>query len=330
MEITFEMLVLGVLLNEHGAEALEFPEGPAWMLARLSETQDLIPLAEKPIKVMRGLLKGLAEGEAEEDDRPDDLLDDLQYSPAAELVHCLVTWLRAQGQSAQADRMSDWQDYLAQLSEKKARAILAACRAAGLAFAVESDAELGEYTQAVEGFVDRAQVKARWRYDSALVTRERVEYHLAMLGTEILSRAYREKFMATKRRIVIMPDCLRSNDGDQCQAERTSLGGKCQGCTPGCKVMAITRLGEKHGFEAYILPDDLRGIGLGSCSKLANTGVIGISCVLTNWDGGWQVNAAGVPAQGVLLDHPGCKSHWSQDGIPTDVNLDKVVETATQ
>ena len=32
-------------------------------------------------------------------------------------------------------------------------------------------------------------------------------------------------------------------------------------------------------------------------------------------------------AQGVLLEYPGCKSHWSERGEPTEVNVARVVET---
>lgn len=153
-----------------------------------------------------------------------------------------------------------------------------------------------------------------------------------MLGTEILTRAYRTAFLAASRKIVIMPDCLcarsrRSETQDlECQAIRTDLGGKCQGCTPTCRVHQITKLGEKRGFEAYILPDDLRGIGLGSCSRLTDVGVVGLSCALTNWDAGWQVRDAGVPCQGVLLDYAGCKNHWDKTGQSTDTNLKKLIE----
>ena len=89
----------------------------------------------------------------------------------------------------------------------------------------------------------------------------------------------------------------------------------------------LTRLGEQRGFEVSILPDEMRGMGLTACSKLDGVGVVGVSCALTNWDAGWQVTGSGVPAQGVLLDYPGCKSHWSEQGTPTDLNLSRVVET---
>lgn len=334
-EAAFEMLVLGVLLREHGAEALQMPSVPAWALAKLVEAQDRMPLpaVEKPAKAVRGLVHGLLQnGQESEGQMPDTAPFG---EPASELVRRLVIWLNAHGFSAQADRMAQWQKYLAELNPQAAEAYLARCLLLAEAFSEESQAALGDFTRGVEEYTTcvRANWFNRFRYDTQLITRTQTEYHLGMLGTEILTRAYRSRFLAAKRKIVIVPDCLCrlsprvvSAETAACQAKLTSLGLKCQNCTPGCRVRQLTAIGEKRGFEVYILPDDLRGIGLGACSKLDNTGVVGVSCVLTNWDAGWLVNSAGVPCQGVLLDYAGCKSHWSETGRSTDVNFDKVLE----
>jgi len=344
-EAAFEMLVLGVLLREHGADALGMAPIPAWVLARLVEAQDRLPLPaiERPVKAIRGLIQGLAQPENPPEQLP---ADSLPFSGgAAALAGRLADWLSAGGLGAQAAHMAAWRDYLAGLDEQSAQAMLARCLLLADDFSEESQTALGAYTAGVEAFTAAVDdgpdspwargCRARWRYDAPLVTRTAVEYHLGMLGTEILTRAYRPRYLAAPRKIVIVPDCLcarsrRAGTGStaECQAELTSLGYRCQRCTPGCRVQQITRLGERRGFEAYILPDDLRGIGLSSCSRLAGAGVVGVSCALTNWDAGWLVNDAGVPAQGVLLDYAGCKSHWHEQGMTTDVDLEKLLRTA--
>jgi hypothetical protein len=341
------MLALGVLLREHGSQALAFPQASAWMLARLVETQDRLPLpvVEKPVKAMRGLLQGLATA----DPRPDDPaltkpVDELPFRDgAAGVVRRLVSWLEARGSTAQSARLAQWAEYLSGLDEQSAEAILARCLLLAEDFAADGQVVLGVYTRQVSEFVTCVNPGARWRYDAGLITRTPVEYHLGMLGTEILSRAYQARFQSMPRKIVVVPDCLcahsrrvaapnaAATDGSpetegKCQAERTELGGRCQGCTPGCKVNGLSRLGEKHGFEVYILPDEMRGIGLSACSQLRGVGVVGVSCALTNWDAGWQVTSSGVPAQGVLLDFAGCNSHWSEQGETTDVNVKKLLE----
>ncbi len=47
-----------------------------------------------------------------------------------------------------------------------------------------------------------------WQYDAAFVARRPLEYHLGMLGTELLSRAYRARFLETQRKVVILPPCM--------------------------------------------------------------------------------------------------------------------------
>src|SRR5262249_55195323 len=76
-EVAFEMLARGGLRREHGAQALHRPAAPAWMLAKLVETQDRLPLPaiEKPIKTMRGLVQGLATGDTPAG--PGSLIDEL-------------------------------------------------------------------------------------------------------------------------------------------------------------------------------------------------------------------------------------------------------------
>lgn len=330
-EAAFEMLVLGVLLQEHGAQALDMPGLPAWLLARLIEAQDRLPVpaVEKPAKAARGLIQGLTQPE-----QPDPTPVDLKpfRGEAEDLVNRLAAWLRSADMAAQAVRMERWSAYIDSLEEQSAQAILARCLLLAEEFTESSQAVFNEYTQNSREFAEQMAGCSRWRYDAPLVTRSPVEYHLGMLGTEILTRAYRPAFLSTRRKIVIMPDCLcarsrRAETQDQeCQATRTDLGGKCQGCTPACQVNQVTRLGEKYGFEAYILPDEYRGIGLGSCSRLVDVGVVGLSCVLTNWDAGWQVRDAGVPCQGLLLDFPGCKNHWHEQGLPTRSNLKKLLD----
>jgi hypothetical protein len=106
---------------------------------------------------------------------------------------------------------------------------------------------------------------------------------------------------------------------EKCKAIDTSFGAKCQACTPTCRVNQITKLGEKRGFSVYLIPDKVQVFS--SEKEKESIGLVGISCVLTNWNGGWDTGALGIPAQGLLLDYVGCKIHWDKEGIPTDTNL---------
>ncbi len=168
--------------------------------------------------------------------------------------------------------------------------------------------------------------KRGWHYDAEFVSRTRPEYHLGLLGTQVLNRAFRQRFVATTQRIVIVPPCMRLQPEEQCKAVATPLGARCQACTPACRVHQLTRLGEKQGFAVFIMPDELRVFNAGGNNSRGQVGVVGVSCALTNWSGGWDVDELGIPAQGLLLDYCGCSYHWDKHGIPTDINFKQLEE----
>ena len=317
-EYAFELLVLGVTLREHGADAASLPGWLAHTQRILLSAQDRWPGLEGSIKVWRGRLgpfgKKLETGRSGYGD-----------------VSRLLTWLRANGNSTQADRLSQWQDYFDTLGQSAVWHKIIRSLALAEAFAEDSQRALGTYTEGVEHFLSEIAPTYRGRYDSELVSCSRLEYDLGMLGTEILNRVYRERFLAAGRKIVIVPPCMRAQPEEKCKAKLTSFGAQCQACTPSCRVHQITKLGEKlrtaspdSGFDVFIIPDELRVFGSGA--GMGNIGVVGISCVLTNWSGGWDADALGVPAQGLLLDYVGCSYHWDERGIPTNTNLNKLVE----
>jgi hypothetical protein len=197
-------------------------------------------------------------------------------------------------------------------------------------FETISRRSLCPYTQGVDIFRAAAMRHLAHRYDAELVMRTPLEYHLGMVGTEILNRINRASFQATRRRVVILPPCMRAHRDDACKAVPTELGAKCQACTPGCHVHQITKLGEKRGFEVVMIPDELRCIGEAAAQSVGGLGLVGVSCALTNWSGGWDAEKLGVPAQGVLLDYVGCSYHWDDIGIETSANLRQIEAIAAQ
>ena len=243
----------------------------------------------------------------------------------------LLGWLEATDIfKEEVKRLSAWRDFLAGETPEAAAKALEEILAFASWFEERSAATLGCYTPEVETFLEQKLPSYRWREDYIFCGRHRLEYHLNMVGTEILNRAFREKFLSTKRKIVIAPPCMRARPEAECKARQTNLGQQCAGCTPGCQVNQLTRLGEKSGFSVLIIPDDLAVFSGGASAPSGKNefGVIGISCVLTNAPGGWETCNLGVPAQGVLLDFCGCHYHWHRHGIPTEINFAHLIRVA--
>ena len=241
----------------------------------------------------------------------------------------LVTALEVTGKFTQEiAHLWAWHGYLSALSPWAASSVLAGAVACATEFQAEAGCVLGRYTPNVELFLSGEWSESEARDDRVLRGHKRVEYHLNMVGTEWLSRAFRPVFRAAPRKIVIAPPCMRAKSDDECKAQMNEASLQvCQNCTPDCRVNQLTRLGEKRGFQVCLIPDDLRSLAMQSVGNAQRpVGVVGISCALTNAPGGWDAQSIGVPAQGLLLDYCGCSYHWDDKGFPTDTNFNKLLE----
>jgi hypothetical protein len=309
-EYMFELLALGVLIREHGREASRMPSWAEYLLQGLVSVQGRYPRAESIVKALRGLLGWLI------DKLPGRERD-------GDTLGRMITWLRANDESAKEKRFSEWRTYFIHMGETFAQAAVSRCLDLTDEFTKSSMVALGKYTENVERFLRDEAPRYRHRYDARLISSTRLEYHLGMLGTEILNRAFRTRFLETKRKMVILPPCMCAPK-KECKAVETPFGAKCQACTPSCRVNQITKLGGKRGFSVTMIPDNVKVFGSGK--RAESIGLMGVSCALTNWNGGWDAGALGIPAQGLLLDYVGCKFHWDKEGIPTDTSLKKLQE----
>lgn len=317
-EYALELLALGVLLRGYQRSSSHFPHCVIHFMALLAEWQGRWPKLEPTFKTVRGVLQGVFLN-------PNQTISseiDLRSLDLSELIR----WETAQGEAAISKRLSQWQEYLNTLPSSQELKLIEGCLALSDRFSDESQYTLGKYTQGVESFITQTAPKYRWRYDQAFVSRHSLEYHLGMLATEVLNGVYRQRFLMTKRKIVILPPCMREQPDTDCKAIETPLGARCQACKPNCRVHHVTRMGEKYGFEVFIIPDELRSFGADGKGGTRSIGLVGVSCALTNWSGGWDADSMEIPAQGLLLDYVGCRYHWDKQGISTDTNLTKLLD----
>jgi hypothetical protein len=321
-EYTLELLTLGVLWRVYAGDALGLAEVPRRALACLVRLRQRGGRLKPGIDFLRGVLGRLFL--SFDSRRPTE-------TPAPALYHLdrLLDWLSASDTfSQEVKRLRAWQDFLAIQPPDQGTEILEAATAFASWFETQSEAALGHYTPHVERFLAETHPGYRWREDAIFCGRRRVEYHLNMVGTEILNRAFREEFLGATRKVVLAPPCMQAQPEGVCQARLTPFGSRCAGCTPGCRVHQLTKLGEKHGFEVLIMPHELSVFSSGAVEPVEDgeVGVVGVSCVLTNPSGGWETKDLGIPAQGVLLDYCGCPWHWHKEGFPTDINFGQLLK----
>ena len=254
-------------------------------------------------------------------------------------VQRLVQWLRSQGRTAQSKRFAEWDAFIESYEPQKSQEIILQALTLAHEFDIESAPELDLYTEGIVEYLHELAPRTTWRYDNEQVRRSRLEYHLGMLGTEILNREFRERFAASKRKVVLAPACMRARQlaretEEKCQAVETPLGFLCRGCTPTCRVHQITQIGKKSGFEVFIFQDRMRNSIMQDWSRLDGVGILEIACALTAWDYGWELEDAGIPAQGLLLDYATCRDYWNparptDSVVVTDTNINKIRKELT-
>jgi hypothetical protein len=311
-EYAFELLTLGVLWRVYGQRSLKLARPSQRVLSALAVLRDHSGPVRPAVDALRGALATVF------------LARNGHATPAPEpstFAHLdrLIDWLAATG-----DFEQEVTRLRAVLSVQPTEDQIAAILALADWFTVRSLDALGRYTANVERFLRETHPSYRWREDVIFCGRARVEYHLNMVGTEIMNRAFRAAFLAAPQKVVLVPPCMRAKTADACQARETPFGQQCAACEPQCHVHQVTQLGKKHGFAVYIMARELTSFSPGEGAQAAMTefGVVGVSCPLTNAQGGWKAKKLHIPAQGLLLDYCGCVYHWHLDGgIPTAINL---------
>jgi hypothetical protein len=323
-EYEFELLTLGVLWRVYAGHSVSGSGISQSLLAWLVKQRKKIQLLKPSIDFLRGVLAAIFL-------RTSNSINGKTPSPNLENLDSLLDWLAATGDfKEEVKRLRAWRDFFAILNPNEAARNLSKIISLAGWFEERSLKVLGEYTPHVNQFIEKSLPKYRWREDRIFVGRQRVEYHLNMVGAEILNRTMRDRFLDTERKLVIVPPCMSAKFDGECEATPTPMGDLCAACTPNCRVHQVTQLGKKHGFGVLIMGDDLSVYSGKKEKKVSdeNTlGIVGVSCPLTNVTGHWETRDLNVPVQGVLLDYCGCPWHWDlKKGISTDINFDQLLK----
>lgn len=191
-------------------------------------------------------------------------------------------------------------------------------------FVINSKQSLGQYTEGVNGFLADSENRYRWKENRVQCTRTEPEYHLNMVGAEIMNRAFRNDFLSAHSRALLLPGCMRAVPREQCKAIRLTEGLQCQGCKSSCNVNVLREQGTVKGFDVYIIPH-ASDLSLWAPTKGKPTrAVIAVACVTTLVEGGWELKRYGAFAQCVLLNFSGCKKHWQSHEMPTCFNINEL------
>ncbi|TYQ18075.1 UNVERIFIED_CONTAM: hypothetical protein Cloal_0480 [Acetivibrio alkalicellulosi] len=251
----------------------------------------------------------------------------LELEPDMKNFKKLLRWLEASGEfNFEVKRLKNWFCFLSEISYEESSEIIQKAITWSAWFEDHSKKAIGKYTVNVEKYLKESYPKHYWHENVIFCGRKRVEYHLNMLGGEIMNSVYRQGFINTDDKVIVLPACMSMSYKSSCKIKKTDDGNYCSGCNPKCMVNSITQLGKENSFKVIVVPhqSSLSNSDKGTGILKENIGVVGVACVLNLISGGWMLKERNIYAQCVLLDYCGCKRHWHKEGIPTCINIEQL------
>lgn len=327
-ECIFEALMLGIFWNNYSSRSLKLDERPQKLLSKLSTLRNEIPSLKEEIDDLRGIMATMF--------LLDNNIKSSNLSESSEMVELtkenlklLLKWLEATGDYIQElKHLKVWNKFLSQKSEEEFALNLTSILMFADWFHETACKNLSQYTSHVNNFLDEKLTEHVDKEDLIFCGRKQVEYHLNMVGAEIMNRNFRSEFEKRPRKAVLVPGCMRYHQDKHCQAIEENLGLKCSMCQSKCSAKQITKKGLNEGFEVYIISHESSAFSQSTPEERNELGIVGVACVSNLISGGWKSDSMGIPAQCIVLDYVGCQNHWHKDGFPTEINqheLEKIL-----
>jgi uncharacterized protein len=314
-EYLFELLNFGILWRTYSHTALSIRIAPFRTLAVLAEWRKKHQRFKPAIDILRGVLMSyfLAPGTTKRMDRIPENLHEIER---------LVLWLDATGDFREdALRFIRWLGYWGMQKHRQFSETMENALAFSDWFEEASYVRMGCFTPNVDVFISEKADHYRWREDRFASLRSRTEYHVNMVGAEIMNRAFRSEFLAAERKTVLVPGCMRFRSAQECEGTKTADGVRCTGCETKCHVNQLRQLGLKQNFDICVMPHSTDLSRWAAKPGAPSSGVVGVACLSVLVQGGWELKRYNVPAQCVLLNQCGCKKHWDSKGFPTQLDV---------
>lgn len=317
-EYMLEILTLGVLWVRYSDDAAGINQIPNKLLTKLVKRRQKGGKLKRGVDYIRGILGTLFLYSKHRSD----LVDSIPFT--MDNLTNLIDWLSAAGEFIQeTKRFRNWMSYLRTVSDEEVAELIALAVFFAVWFEEQSLDRIGKYTEEVETYLDTGRKRHLWREDLIFCSRQRVEYHLNMVGAQIMNHAYRSDFIKTRKKAVFLPACIRKNLNGTCKARSDKDILHCVRCNLNCQVNKIKELSNRYGYDVLIIPHESSAFSKNTI-KEGELGIIGVACILNLLAGGWKAKGLGIPPQCVLLDYCGCKNHWDEEGFSTSINMEQL------
>lgn len=241
-------------------------------------------------------------------------------------MQALVNWLSATGDfNEEVLRMKLWVRFLKTLPADVAQSWLNDIVSFASWFKANAYSPLNPFTSNVDTFLKYHQLNYRGREDYFFCGRREVEYHLNMVGAQIMNRSLQRAFQRTQNQVLLVPTCMAGSK--HCQAKELNGALHCMHCSAQCNISKTTTQMLARGVETVLIKHSSNfSKWLEPWANQTHTGLIGTACVLNLLTGGFEMKRLNIPSQCIFLDACSCKKHWHAQGIPTSIDTKQVIE----
>lgn len=311
-----EYLTLGVVLNKYIANALASGRISNSILISLYKNRNKVALFKPLLDRLRGVLATIFLTRTNKK---------VEVVNAAHLKRLLM-WMDATGEySEETIRLNYWHQFISSLPLTEQIYILENSRSIATDFEYLSRKRLGVYTSNLDAYKEKQLPGRLFKEDFIFCNKQEVEYHLNMVGAEILNRALRENFAKTQQKVILFPTCMSKPADGKCRAFLFDKKLRCTGCSPECNINKVKKEYVGKNTEVVLIPHSSGFTKYLAYWKDQNrTGLVGVACVLNLLKGGYEMQKLNIPSQCVFLDYCGCKKHWHKKGLPTNINRNQL------
>lgn len=237
--------------------------------------------------------------------------------------HKLLYWLESTGEfTEEVSKLKSWSTFFTSINDWKVDFIISSSVAIYDWFTISSHITLNKYTENLQEFLRKHPYKYKYRSDVIFTGKDETEYHLNMVSTEIINKAMQPAFEKSLKRTLLIPDCIKI-DSDRCAFITGTDTNCCNECNLNCSISHLVKFGLENDFNVEIIKHSQNFSQLYSkLNSNHDNGYIVAACLLNMAPTAFALRNLDINAQCISLDYCGCKLHWDEKGIPTDLNAE--------
>jgi uncharacterized protein len=320
-EYLVEFLMIGIYWTNYSGNAAATAYLPIKMLQALYNQRRRFPKYKTEIDKVRGYLAY----RFLEKQRPTHVTTfNLQ------VFESLINWLSATGEfNEEILRLRNWITFCKAKDTEYVVKLFATSVLFAEWFTLNAKRSLGRYMCNLHDFHQNKLPSYKYREDYFFASRCENEYYLNMFAAEILNRGFKKDFTKTKKKVLLLPTCMRTQPATGCKAKSDGKEKVCAACSMECNIGKVSTEMGKEDVISYLIPhsSDFSKF-LVKWKDSADTGLIGVACLLNLITGGYEMKRLNISSQCVFLDYCGCKKHWDKEGFATNLNISQLKKIA--